>query len=342
MVRQTDNKALFHPVDIGSVKIGGNLFLAPLAGYTDRAFRSVCIEHGASFTYTEMVSAEGLARESENTETLLLRAENEAQLGVQIFMDDASVVQRSIERLQLSNPTVVDINCGCPVPKVVKIGAGSALLKEPQKIHDIVAVLKRSMQVPVSVKIRLGWDANSINYWETTDAALSAGADMITMHARTRAMGYSGSADWEALADLKNLVAKKTPHVPVFGSGDLFTPLSARNLLEQSNIDGVMFARGALGNPFIFTDTYNLLMYGEEAPFHLVEERVSVLLRQLYRMGNNVGEKLACREMRKHAAAYLKGIPHASKAKQALVTSSTFTDYEEVCEQLVHESHTQL
>ncbi|WP_422478688.1 tRNA dihydrouridine synthase DusB [Pleomorphochaeta sp. DL1XJH-081] len=338
MAHGKTNVTLYHPVNIGNITIDGNLFLAPLAGYTDRAFRSVCIEHGASFTYTEMVSAEGLARGSEHTEKLLTRAENEPLLGVQIFMDEASVAQRSIERLQLSNPTVVDINCGCPVPKVVKIGAGSALLREPQKIHDIVAILKKSMNVPVSVKIRLGWDVQTINYWETTDAALSAGADMITMHARTRAMGYSGTADWEALADLKSFVTKRNPQVPVFGSGDLFTPLAAKNLLEQTHIDGVMFARGALGNPFIFTDTYNLLIHGEDAPFHQVEERVSVLLRQLDRMGKDVGERLACREMRKHAAAYLKGIPHASKAKQALVTSSSFSDYEEVCKELVEES----
>lgn len=342
MVNQTVGKELFHPVDIGSVHIDGNLFLAPLAGYTDRSFRSVCIEHGASFTYTEMVSAEGLARESDHTEKLLVRSENETKIGVQLFMDDFSVADRCTERLMLADPTVVDVNCGCPVPKVVKTGAGSALLRHPQKIHDIVKVLKLNTSVPVSVKIRLGWEGQSINYRETADAALSAGCDMITMHARTRAMGYSGTADWEALADLKDYVMKQAPQVPVFGSGDLFTPLSARELLQQTHIDGVMFARGALGNPFIFRDTYNLLMKGEEAPFHTVQERVTVLLRQLHRMGDDIGERLACREMRKHAAAYLKGIPHASKAKQTLVTSNTFSDYESVCEVLLKETLEQL
>ncbi len=342
MTSKLQTKALFHPVDIGNVRIDGNLFLAPLAGYTDRAFRSVCIERGASFTYTEMVSAEGLARESENTEQLLIRAENESLLGVQIFMDDASVAQRCVERLLLSRPTVVDINCGCPVPKVVKTGAGSALLQNPQKIFEIVQVLKKDTQLPVSVKIRLGWDAHSINYIETTDAALSGGADMITMHARTRAMGYSGSAEWDSLGILKAYVHKKAPQVPIFGSGDLFTSQSAKLLLEQTGIDGVMFARGALGNPFIFSDTISLLTYGQEAPFHHIHERVAVLLKQLHHMGSYAGERLACREMRKHAAAYFKGIPHASKAKQALVTSNTFAEYEAVCTELLQQFDTSL
>ena len=329
---------LYHPVDICSLHIDGNIFLAPLAGYTDRAFRTLCIEQGASFTYTEMVSAEGLARGSEHTEKLLVRAENEDLLGVQLFMDEASVAERCVERLLAANPSLVDINCGCPVPKVIKTGAGSALLRDPNKIHDIVKVLKLSTRVPVSVKIRLGWDANSINFLETTDAALSAGADMITMHARTRAMGYSGTADWEALASLKSHVYAKAPTVPVFGSGDLFTPESVKLLLEQSGIDGVMFARGALGNPFIFSDTKRLLVDGIPVGNHTIAQRVELLLRQMYLMGRDVGERAACREMRKHAAAYLKGVPHAAKAKQALVTSSTYSDYESVCARLIKEA----
>ena len=327
----------YHPVTIGSVHCDGNLFLAPLAGYTDRAFRSICIDHGANLTFSEMVSAEGLARESEATKNLTARAENENQLAIQIFMHAASVVERSLDTLLQCNPTIIDINCGCPVPKVIKTGAGSALLKDPQSIYDIVHTITSRTSVPVSVKIRLGWDASSINYHDTADAALSAGAAMITMHARTRAMGYSGTADWDALYDLKQWVLKRYPSVPVFGSGDLFTYEAAATMLRQTHVDGLMFARGALGNPWIFQDTKTYLLHQKLPDFHVVQERVSVLLAHLHRAGANTGEQHACREMRKHATSYLKGIPHAAQAKQALVKASTYAAYEDVCAQLVQE-----
>lgn len=330
----TNHQPLYHPIDIGNVRIDGNLFLAPLAGYTDRAFRFICKEWGASFTYTEMVSAEGLARGSDNTEDLLKRASNEQQLAVQIFMPDASVVQRSLERLLQFNPTVIDINCGCPVPKVIKVGAGSNLLRFPDKIHDIVHTITRQTSIPVSVKIRLGWDAASINYRETTDAALSAGAQMITMHARTKTMGYSGTADWSALTDLKHYVLTRAPEVPVFGSGDLFTAHAAKEMLAQTGVDGIMFARGAMGNPFIFMDTYHLLTTGEAPSPTSLDQRIETLRSHLHRLGEDRGEAMACREMRKHASAYFKGIPHAARAKQALVQSATYAQYEEVFESI--------
>lgn len=342
MTDSTKTEALYHPVSIGSVSIGGNLFLAPLAGYTDRAFRSICIDRGASFTYTEMVSAEGLARNSGNTERLMHRAENEDLLGIQIFMNEASVAERCMPLLLAYRPTVIDINCGCPVPKVVKTGAGSALLQFPEKIHQIVSTIKGCCDVPVSVKIRLGWDARSINYRETTDAALSAKADMITMHARTKSMGYSGTADWQALADLKQYVASRAPHVPVFGSGDLFSAEAARRMLLDTKVDGVMFARGAMGNPFIFTDTIRLLTEGVQDKAASTRERTTAMLRQLHLMGEDIGERLACREMRKHATSYLKGLPHASQAKQELVHAATFAEYEAVCSRLAEESRTDL
>ena len=335
METEKTSSTLFHPVDIGTLRVDGNLFLAPLAGYTDRAYRSICIEHGASFTFSEMVSAEGLARGSEQTENLTRRASNEALLGIQIFMGDASVAERSLERLMKSKPSLVDINCGCPVPKVVKTGAGSALLRNPRKIEEIVRVVRGGIDIPVSIKIRLGWDSHSINYRETADAALSGGVDMITMHARTRAMGYSGSADWEALYDLKHYIHSKAPSVVVFGSGDLFSPEAAKSMLELTGIDGVMFARGALGNPFIFSDTHLLLTRGEVPQYHRIQERVTVFLRHLQRAAENVGERTACREMRKHATSYLKGLPHAAKAKQALVKAGTINEYQTVCEQLL-------
>ena len=327
--------SLFHPVTIGNVTLNGNLFLAPLAGYTDRAFRSLCIEKGAAFTYTEMVSAEGLARKSNNTEKIMERSYNENSIGVQIFMNDSSVAMRALPRLLSYNPTIIDINCGCPVPKVVKTGAGSALMNEPEKIHTIVKNLKEYTDIPISIKIRTGWNETSINYKEVASAALSAHVDMITMHARSRSMYYSGVADWEKLTELQKYVKKQNPKVIVFGSGDLFSPLAAKNMLEETKVDGVMFARGAIGNPFIFEDTINLLS-GKTVEEHSLEERITMMLRQLHYVGEYNGEALACKEMRKHASSYLKGLPHAAKAKQALVQSNTFEEYERVSEDLLN------
>ncbi len=326
--------SLYHPVTIGSLTLEGNLFLAPLAGYTDKAFRSVCIERGASFTYSEMVSAEGLARGSDNTEKLMVRGEGEELFGIQIFMNEASVALRSLPRLLQYKPSVIDINCGCPVPKVVKTGAGSALMKEPEKVHAMVKALKEYTDIPVSIKIRTGWDRSSITYKEIADAALSGGVDMITMHARTRQEGYSGTADWNKLTELTHFVRNRRPEVIIFGSGDLFTPIKAKEMLQSTGVDGVMFARGAIGNPFIFEDTKRLLT-GEKVSEHDLAERLEVMLRQLHLMGEDTGEDHACREMRKHATSYLKGIPHGSKAKQELVQANTYSQYEQICSLLV-------
>lgn len=325
---------LFRTISIGPLKIEGNLFLAPLAGYTDLPFRNICKGWGASFTFSEMVSSEGLARGSKNTFELLKRGELEEQFGIQIFLSNSEVVERSLEPLLEANPSLIDINCGCPVPKVVKTGAGSALMKEPSKVEAIVKALTRATSVPVSVKFRTGWDHGTINYIEVADAALSGGASMVTMHARTKTMGYSGVANWSALATLKQFIDKNYPSIPLFGSGDLFSPEAAKEMLLTTGVDGVMFARGAMGNPFIFDQTRHLLTTGELPPPPSLEERLETLKRHLTLLVEEVGEEAACRNMRKHAPLYLKGLPHASKAKQLINQALTYDQYLEVTEQL--------
>lgn len=325
---------LFRAVSIGPLKIGGNLFLAPLAGYTDLPFRTICKEWGASFTFSEMVSSEGLARGSKNTFELLKRGELEEQFGIQIFLNDSEVVERSLEPLLEANPSLIDINCGCPVPKVVKTGAGSALMRDPSKVEAIVKALTRLTTIPISVKFRTGWNHESINYLEIADAALGSGASMVTMHARTKTMGYSGKADWSALTTLKQFIEKHYPSTPLFGSGDLFSPEAAREMLHTTGVDGVMFARGALGKPFIFHQTRHLLTTGEQSPPPSLEERLETLKRHLTLLVEEVGEEAACRNMRKHAPLYLKGLPHASKAKQLINQALTYEQYLEVTEQL--------
>ena len=308
---------------LGSKEINGNLILAPLAGYSDRAFRRISREHGAAIAVTEMVSCEGLARDNEKTEDLLLRYEGEDELIMQIFAPDDDPVRRSLSRLLEYKPTAIDINAGCPVPKVVKNGCGSALMKNPDKIYNIVSFLKQNTDVPITVKFRLGWDSSSINYLEFADACVSAGASALTLHARTRSQNYSGSASYE---DIKTLRERVDKSVLVFGSGDVFTPEDALKMVKSCNVDGVMFARGAIGNPFIFEQTKELLESGSYHDISL-EERYNTIIKHLDYMISYFGEALAAREMRKHAAAYLKGVRNSSRVKATIVHALTRDDY---------------
>ncbi len=319
------DKNLFHPVRIKDTVIPGNVFLAPLAGFTDPAFRTVCLIHGASLTFTEMVSAEALARHSEKTFKLMKRAGKEDLLGVQVFLSKAETLKRAFGEILRADPSVIDINCGCPVPKVIKTGAGSSLMKTPSEVKRIVAAAVSETDIPVTVKIRSGWDNNSVNFLEVADAALQGGASLISMHPRTRTEGFSGEPHLEHLTALKKFVS-----VPVIGSGNLFSPEDARTMLEKTGIDGVMFARGALGNPFIFEETIKLLQTGEKLPLPRREDRFSTALMQLRLCARDKGESAACKEMRKHMGSYIKGIPGAAALRRAIVQASTIDEYEDI------------
>lgn len=316
---------LYHPLRIGSLVIPGNLLLAPLAGFTDPAFRYICLEHGASFTYSEMVSAEALARDSEKTINLMKRAPGETLLGIQIFLPDRETAHRALPVLLKANPSLIDINCGCPVPKVVKTGSGSALMRNPEKIGEIVKEISDTTDIPVTVKIRSGWDSSSINYLKAAEYAVKAGASLVTMHPRTRTQGYSGFADWSMLKKLK-----KTIDVPVIGSGNLFTPEDAQRMLKETGIDGVMFARGAIGNPFIFEHTKELLTTGGCTGTVSVHTRFSAALNHLKRCIEDKGESAACKEMRKHMGSYTKGIKGGAALRNKVVHASTYAEYEEI------------
>lgn len=320
-------KPLFHGVDIGSVHVPGNLFLAPLAGFTDATFRSICSAHGASIACSEMVSAEGLARGSSGTEELLERFDGEDQFIIQLFGSEVDQVRRALPRLLPYRPTVIDFNCGCPVPKVVKTGAGSALMKHPQIIHDMIKAVREECDIPVSVKFRLGWDMNTVSWKEFAHAALEGGAQMLAMHARTRSQGYSGVADWSQITELVTLVKKTAHHIPVFGSGDVFTPQDARRMLLETGVDGVMFARGAIGNPFIFERTRELLLSGEELKPVSLAEITGTLMHHLELLAARRGEEAACRQMRGHAGSYLKGIPGSTRVRGLITQAVTVEDY---------------
>ena len=325
----TNENQFYHSVSIGSLKLDGNLFLAPVAGYSDCAFRHLCRKGGANFSYTEMVSAEALVRGSGKTQELMVRAPDEDKYAVQIFGGEPETVAKAAlivaERV---NPEVIDINAGCPVPKIIKSGAGSALTRDPERLFAVLNCTKKALteagkDIPVTVKIRSGWDSSSLTWKEAAEASLKAGADAITLHPRTRAQGYEGKADWALLAELVKLIGGK---IPVFASGDIFSPESVRACFEQTGVDGVMFARGAMGNPFIFDETRRFLLTGEKYSTP-PEVRISAGMEELDILIKVKGEVTACREMRKRFCAYSKGLDKASQMRASIVSANTRADF---------------
>jgi len=301
------------------------LILAPLAGYTDKAFREICSRFGSDSAVSEMVSAEGLARGGEKTILLMERYDGEKKLSVQLFAPSSDPVERALPILKESGVESIDINCGCPVPKVVKTGAGSALMREPEKMGGIVRLLKDNLPVTVSVKFRLGWDNDSINYLSFAHTAVESGADALTLHARTRAQGYEGKARKEAFGILSEEF--RGTGIALYASGDIFSPGDAVEAIEKYGMTGVMFARGAIGNPFIFRETREFLEKGSYT-LPSTEEKVQTALSHYDLMVKYYGEKIASHGMRKHALSYVKGIRGASECKAALSSAVTREDYE--------------
>jgi nifR3 family TIM-barrel protein len=341
----------YHPVKIGSLELEGNLFLAPVAGYTDRAFRSLCAEEGACFSFTELVSAEALYRSYsryglgeangsvpnaavQTAANLVRRGENEKRYAIQLFGADSESVYKAASLLAPLRPDALDINAGCPVPKVVKNGAGSALMKNPSAIGRIVSAAVRAGReslgsVPVTIKIRSGWDSKSINYAECARIAVEAGAEMVSLHPRTRAQNYGGKSDWSHIADLVSRLS-----VPVTGSGDLYTPEDALKMFQETNCAAVMFARGAMGNPFIFSQTRFLLETGawQPAPF---SARIAAAMRHLEMLSADIGERTACLEMRKQFCAYTKGITGGAALREKAVHAETVAEYRSIAETFI-------
>ncbi len=329
---------LYHSAKIGNLNLEGNLFLAPIAGYSDRAFRSLCVQYGASYCTTEMVSAEALTRGNEKTTDLMKRSPDEKAYAVQIFGGNADVMYRAAMMvLEQSDCECIDINGGCPVPKIIKSGAGSMLTKEPDRLYAIVKSVKEATLdyakshpergvVPVSIKIRSGWDGAHLTWKDNAQAALDAGADSITIHARTRAQGYEGKADWNIQ---RQLVEYINGRISVFGSGDANTPESAKRMLEETGVDGVMFARGAMGDPFLFKRTKQFLIEGRYDK-ETLQERLMAGFRELELNIEDRGEKDACLQMRKKFCAYSSGIKGGSALRQKVVAACTVQDYKDI------------
>jgi nifR3 family TIM-barrel protein len=296
-----------------------------MAGYSDAAFRSVCVRHGASLCFTEMVSADALARGNRTTLRLLERAPDERLTGFQIFGSSAAMAAAAVRRIAPMAPAIIDLNCGCSVPKVLKADCGAVLLRSPALLGSIVAAMKAETDIPISVKLRSGWDSSSVTYLECAEAAIEAGASLVTLHPRTRAQGFSGAAQWEHIR-----ILKESCPVPVFGSGDLFTAEACETMLTTTGCDGVMLARGCLGNPFLFAEAQSLL--SGAAVRHAIDERVKLetAMHHLRALALSVGEEKACRDMRKHFVAYTKGLPGGSILRQSVVSAETIAEYEDI------------
>lgn len=310
---------------IGNVSLEGNIVLAPMAGVTDLPFRLLCKEQGADLICTEMVSAKGIFYNNKNTEDLLRIDDRERPVSLQLFGSDPDIISEMAKKIEHRNFDILDINMGCPVPKVVNNGEGSALLKNIPLAAKIIEKTVKAIDKPVTVKFRKGFGADEVQAIEMAKAAEAAGAAAVAVHGRTREQYYSGKADWEIIAKVKDTVS-----IPVIGNGDIFTPEDAKNMMEQTNCDGVMIGRGAQGNPWIFHQIKTYLETGmvpEKPPFF---EVCRMILRHAKMQIEWKGEKRGMREMRSHAAWYTAGYPHSASLRRAMNTVETYEQLEEL------------
>ena len=300
---------------IGNVEIQNKVVLAPMAGISNSAYRTIIKEMGCGLIYAEMVSDKALMYGSSKTQDMLYMTEDERPIAQQIFgSDKESFVIAAKYVYEHMHPDIIDINMGCPVPKVaVSAQAGSALLKSPEKVRDIVSAVVESVPIPVTVKIRSGWDKDSINAVEIAKICESAGASAITVHPRTRSQGYSGQADWNIIREVKENVS-----IPVIGNGDIISCFDAKRMLEETHCDAIMIGRGVLGNPWLIRECIDYLEKGIVPSEVTLHERISMIKEHLSRLLKTKPYKVAMLEIRTHAAWYLKGLPKAKELKQEI------------------------
>ncbi len=320
--------------NIGNVEIKNRIVLAPMAGISNTSYRKIIKEMGAGLIYAEMVSDKAIMYSNEKTFDLLKMTEEERPIAQQIFGSDKEsfvIAAKTVEEKQ--HPDIIDINMGCPVPKVeVKAQAGSALLKDPEKIYEIVSAVVKAVNVPVTVKIRSGWDENHINAVEVAKLCEKAGASAIAIHARTRSQGYSGKADWNIIKAVKEAVS-----IPVIGNGDVTSPELAKKMLDTTHCDAVMIGRGVLGNPWLIRDCISYLEKGTIPTPPTPEEKVQMMKKHYELLLEDKPEKVANLEIRAFILYYLKGLPKSKEIKNQICQSKSSSDMFKILEDYLNE-----
>ncbi len=315
---------------IGGVTLKNNLILGPMAGVTDLVFRGLCEEQGCGAAYTEMVSAKAVFYGSRNTEELLRVGGGEACVALQLFGSDPEIIGSMAERLEAGPYAWIDVNMGCPVPKIVNNGEGSALMKDPKRAEAILKTLVRKLKKPVTVKFRKAFDETCGDAVAFAKMAEACGAAAVAVHGRTRQQFYSGAADWDVIRRVKEAV-----RIPVIGNGDIFTPEDAKRMLDETGCDGLMIARGARGNPWIFRRTLHYLRTGELLPPPGRDELREMILRHGRLLALDKGEYLAVRELRKHVAWYTAGLPHSAALRNEINEAEDLQAFEKLIRERV-------
>ncbi len=304
---------------IGNIETKNNVFLAPMAGVTDLVFRVICKEMDCGMVYSEMVSAKGVQHNNKNTKELLKVDERERPVAMQMFGSDPEIMAEMARKLnEYEDIDILDINMGCPAPKIVKNGEGSALTLNPKLVGEIISAVSKASEKPVTVKFRKGFDDQHLNALEIGRIAEESGAKAVTIHGRTREQYYAGKADWDIIKALK----EKIKTIPVIGNGDIFTPEDAKKMLEYTGCDAVMIGRGSQGNPFIFKRTVEYLENGVLLPEPTWEDRLDIAEKHMDMLADYKGEVIGIREMRKHLGWYIKGLPHSAEMRVKINATS--------------------
>ena len=318
---------------IKDVKFENNVFLAPMAGIADRAFRELCINYGAGYTVSEMVSSKGLTMGDKKSGELLTLGEIENPAGVQIFGDNPEIMTQAAKMCIKYNPNIIDINMGCPAPKIAMNGGGASLMKNPLLAGEIIKAVSKAVDIPVTVKIRKGWDDENITAVELAKIAEKNGAAAITVHGRTRMQMYSGKVDYDIIAKVKKAV-----DIPVIANGDIVDEQSAAIMFEKTNCDAIMIGRGALGNPWIFRRINAYLNECRVLPDVSINEKMVVMLKHIQKIIEYKGEYTAMREARHHAAYYTKGIRGGAALRKEISTFEHFEQLEELAYKIAKEN----